>query len=771
MSLSPTALGAISSWEPFRQLTGDRGVIDWVDDNPAVLGGQDEAFIARGYLRLPGTASNNCTTPDSAALTVSTEVDVRLKFAPPDWTPSGLRELVGKFNSGSSQKSIRWQLDPSGVLNLSLSVNGSSEATTASSVAVTGVTDGVARWVRFTWRASDGRVQFFQSGDGSSWTQIGIDRTVAIAGIFDSNTPWEIGSVNGGGAGSLTGKIYQAEIRSVIDGTTIASPNFETATPAALFVTDTQGNIWNVNSSAADSSDPTFAAGGLVTVTNDYAKVYYATNMALGAAGTVMCVAKLVASANKCLASHFDTGAGKRCWWIGTDATGAKLRVKISADGGATNFKDYTSSVTAYDNTFHTVTFTFGSSTLKLYIDGVEDTSLTLTTDAAVASLFDPTPINALFGASFNSSTPVEQIDATIAAVTLLPTALSSTNVDNLHDWFVEQCAAVGVFIAGPAPGVVTFSTATAATITMISAAAVSGGVAPYTYQWYRSTTANFIAGAGNILSGQTSLTCADSAGLVAGTTYYYKVIVTDSAAATATSLSAAGRLYNTPTPIRIGYIGTSLGATIGSGGLGTAPQACGRRLEEWSRELHTVTMTNAAASGTSTSDWQPGSALLVAAKAAFASAGVTHVIIEHGTNDSVNDRTKATFKSNLSAICNDLVSAGYKVVMIDSPYFVPGCFPNRTETRLALLPQYEEAKSELDNGSTIFYRTAGLYAFSATHTTLMSDGLHPTALGVEAWGYLQAVAMSDDVGGIEISGGVGADATVYGGLRGIACV
>lgn len=72
----------------------------------------------------------------------------------------------------------------------------------------------------------------------------------------------------------------------------------------------------------------------------------------------------------------------------------------------------------------------------------------------------------------------------------------------------------------------------------LVSAVATSG-TAPYTYQWYRSTASGFSPGGGNIISGATSLSLTDT-GLIPGTQYYYKVVVTDSVAATATSSQLA---------------------------------------------------------------------------------------------------------------------------------------------------------------------------------------------------------------------------------------
>ncbi len=68
-----------------------------------------------------------------------------------------------------------------------------------------------------------------------------------------------------------------------------------------------------------------------------------------------------------------------------------------------------------------------------------------------------------------------------------------------------------------------------------LSCGAASGGTAPYTYQWYRSTTPAFTPGGGSLLSGATSLTLCDI-GLTAETKYYYVCRATDAVAATADS-------------------------------------------------------------------------------------------------------------------------------------------------------------------------------------------------------------------------------------------
>ena len=116
-----------------------------------------------------------------------------------------------------------------------------------------------------------------------------------------------------------------------------------------------------------------------------------------------------------------------------------------------------------------------------------------------------------------------------------------------------------------PAP---TFSSVTTTAIT-VSWGAASGGTAPYAYQLQRSpdnaTWAN-VAGA--------TTSPATNTGLTAGTTYYYRVNVTDNVAATASSASASQVTSNALTQTTISISAhtsttASLSSTAATGGTG----------------------------------------------------------------------------------------------------------------------------------------------------------------------------------------------------------
>ena len=89
--------------------------------------------------------------------------------------------------------------------------------------------------------------------------------------------------------------------------------------------------------------------------------------------------------------TKYKTSDGNRSWGIrsGT-SSGALYQVYVSDDGSfdAGHRKNYESSVTAIENAvWHHLAFTFDTGTLKLIVDGVEDSTPTKTQDDAITSI------------------------------------------------------------------------------------------------------------------------------------------------------------------------------------------------------------------------------------------------------------------------------------------------------------------------------------------------------------------------------------------------
>ncbi len=193
------------------------------------------AHTGTNYLYLPGVSGNYASVPDSAALDITGDIDIRVRVALDDWTPSAAQVLLSKWlTSSGAQRSYALFVTSGGVLQLDTSADGTAVVSTAATVA-TGFTDGTAYWVRVTLDVDNGsgsRVGTFSyaldsATEPTSWTAIGATVTTAgTTSLFASTSPLEIGGLNGGTLLVPAGKFYRAIVRNGIGGTVVLDADF-----------------------------------------------------------------------------------------------------------------------------------------------------------------------------------------------------------------------------------------------------------------------------------------------------------------------------------------------------------------------------------------------------------------------------------------------------------------------------------------------------------------------------------------------------------------
>lgn len=232
------------------------------------------------YINLPGT-TGYASTPDSVATSVTGDIDLRIKLAANDWTPSLIQYPLAKYNApatGTFLVSIAG--GSGGLLGFSWIETSGVVRTVASTVAPT-VSDGQAIWLRVTLDVNNDAgghvVTFYTSPDGAVWTQLGATRNAGAftTAIFDGSDSFNVGAYGNTGSGSpFAGKVYYAEMRNGIDGTVVASFNAQDAVAGSTsFVSTRTGETWTVNPSASIQSvaaDQAFVAKsdnqGVVTI-------------------------------------------------------------------------------------------------------------------------------------------------------------------------------------------------------------------------------------------------------------------------------------------------------------------------------------------------------------------------------------------------------------------------------------------------------------------------------------------------------------------------
>jgi hypothetical protein len=195
-----------------------------------------------GYLN--ATSGNYFSTPaqalDCAVLTLSGTVQAV------DYTPSGAQTLLSQRNTTGNQRAMLAVLLANGRFELNLSADGITDVSVDSGVS-TGFTDRSALYWRIEWRKSDGRTQFFTSPDGVTYTQLGTDKTLAVASIFASTATIQCGSNVAGTAALFAGNVIRGTIAK--DGVTLVDFDPARYVSGTTF-TGTTGETWTLNGGA-----------------------------------------------------------------------------------------------------------------------------------------------------------------------------------------------------------------------------------------------------------------------------------------------------------------------------------------------------------------------------------------------------------------------------------------------------------------------------------------------------------------------------------------
>lgn len=200
-----------------------------------------------------GTTSNYGSTPDTAANSVTDDIDIRAKLSMADWSPAAEQPFIAKWGLSNGTRSYLFLQSSTPRLQFIWSTDGTGvQSVTATADA--GLTDGTVNWVRVTRVKVTGVVTFYKSTDGTSWTQVG-NTAVSAANSPIANTASivEAGSY-GSGVVALNGTLHKAQILNGIDGTIVATFDPSTVTIIGTrnptsFVAST-GETWTMNGSA-----------------------------------------------------------------------------------------------------------------------------------------------------------------------------------------------------------------------------------------------------------------------------------------------------------------------------------------------------------------------------------------------------------------------------------------------------------------------------------------------------------------------------------------
>lgn len=210
------------------------------------------------HITLPSAGANFASVPDSAALDITGDIELVMRFSMDDFTPtpSNVYPFAKRATTGN-QRSWLWEITTGGLIRLYWSADGTTELSRISTVALP-FTDGTNYWLRVQLDVDNGaaghNVRFDwapdQENEPATWTQVGTTVTTAgVTSIFASTANVTIGRWQDAGT-SAPGKYLRAIVRSGLGGsaTTVLDVDFTklTDTSASSF-TATTGQTVTLN--------------------------------------------------------------------------------------------------------------------------------------------------------------------------------------------------------------------------------------------------------------------------------------------------------------------------------------------------------------------------------------------------------------------------------------------------------------------------------------------------------------------------------------------
>lgn len=219
---------------------------------------------AGGYLDVAGAGC--ATTPDTAALDITGDLDVRVDVTSATLWSATQDEVIGKYNNvGVDQRSWRLVM-VSRRPRLVFSPDGTGPATlTSPATADLPTTLGDRIALRVTLDVDNGSaghtVTFYWATTlAGPWTQLGAPVVTAGTTALHSGTaPLQIGATANANATRPTMRVHAAEVRSGIGGTVVAAPVFTALAAGTTAWSDSAGRAWTITAPAViDNRWPRF---------------------------------------------------------------------------------------------------------------------------------------------------------------------------------------------------------------------------------------------------------------------------------------------------------------------------------------------------------------------------------------------------------------------------------------------------------------------------------------------------------------------------------
>ncbi|GAA3718327.1 hypothetical protein [Streptomyces tremellae] len=210
------------------------------------------------YLVTAAGGEGRATTPDSPALDITGDIDVRADLTTATWRGAfvnGYYELLGKYDLSTNQRSWRLIVSNSGIPEFGWSPDGAALLTASGGVPLP-FDVGQRGAVRATMDVDNGlggyTVTWYTAPTlAGPWTRLSqLVTTNGTTSIASTSAAMAVGNIPVLFFGTIAARWHGVEVRDGIDGPAVATPDFSSQTPGTGNFTDAAGRVWTVTDGA-----------------------------------------------------------------------------------------------------------------------------------------------------------------------------------------------------------------------------------------------------------------------------------------------------------------------------------------------------------------------------------------------------------------------------------------------------------------------------------------------------------------------------------------
>ncbi|MFF0512420.1 hypothetical protein [Streptomyces sp. NPDC004250] len=207
------------------------------------------------YLQLDGDPATYASTPDHASLDITGDLDVRWE-GEADWYLAGAQMLIGKWTETAGERSFHMRLE-GGQLRAYVTRDGTAGPTTFWPLPAL-PRRAALRWTMDADNGAGGVTfhGYWAESLAGPWTSLGEVTLANPVTAYTGPAPLVIAPSQLSGIASgilrypMAGRVYRAEVRSGINGTIVASPDFEAQAAGTANFVDGAGRTWTLAGAA-----------------------------------------------------------------------------------------------------------------------------------------------------------------------------------------------------------------------------------------------------------------------------------------------------------------------------------------------------------------------------------------------------------------------------------------------------------------------------------------------------------------------------------------